>query len=81
MWFMWITVGSVFFWVLVALAAALSLGSFFSLSNFFGTAVYPVTRVMSSIMSGTVSRRRIYQTLWRCLTAGRAGIGIRYFLL
>lgn len=46
---------SVFFWVLVALAAALSLGSFFSLSAIFGTAVYPVTRVMTSIMSGTVT--------------------------
>jgi len=46
---------SVFFWVLVALAGALSLGSFFSLGQFFGTPIYPVTRMMISVMSGTVT--------------------------
>ena len=46
---------SVFFWVLVALAAALSLGSFFSLSSIFGTAIYPVTRAMTNIMGGSVT--------------------------
>ena len=35
---------SVFFWVLLALAVALSLGNFFSLSQIYGTTVYPVTR-------------------------------------
>lgn len=46
---------SVFFWVLVALAGALSLGSFVSLGSFFGTEIYPVTRMMTSVMSGTVT--------------------------
>jgi len=48
-------VKSVFFWVLAALAAALSMGSFFSLGGIFGTPVYPVTRIMIQIMSGTVT--------------------------
>ena len=46
---------SVFFWVLVALAAALSLGNFFSLSQFYGTTVYPVTRSMIQVLSGSVT--------------------------
>lgn len=46
---------SVFFWVLVALAGALSLGSFLSLGAFFGTEIYPVTRMMVQVMSGTVT--------------------------
>jgi ABC-2 type transport system permease protein len=46
---------SVFFWVLVALAVAISLGSFFGLSNLFGTSVYPVTRVLSGLLQGTVT--------------------------
>jgi ABC-2 type transport system permease protein len=46
---------SVFFWVLVALAGALSLGSFVNLGSFFGTEIYPVTRMMIQIMSGTVT--------------------------
>jgi ABC-type transport system involved in multi-copper enzyme maturation permease subunit len=46
---------SVFFWVLVALAGALSLGNFFGSGAFFGTEVYPVTRVLISIMSGSVT--------------------------
>jgi ABC-type transport system involved in multi-copper enzyme maturation permease subunit len=46
---------SVFFWVLVALAGALSLGSFVSLGSFFGTEIYPVTRMMIQVMSGTVT--------------------------
>jgi len=46
---------SVFFWVLVALAAALSLGNFFSLSQTYGTAVYPVTRSLIQMLSGSVT--------------------------
>ncbi len=46
---------SVFFWVLVALAGALSLGSFVNLGAFFGTEIYPVTRMMIQVMSGTVT--------------------------
>jgi len=46
---------SVFFWVLVALAAALSLGNFLSLSQIYGTTVYPVTRSMIEMMSGSVT--------------------------
>ena len=46
---------SVFFWVLVALAGALSLGSFVNLGSIFGTEVYPVTRMLTNIMSGTVT--------------------------
>jgi hypothetical protein len=48
-------VKSVFFWVLAALAAALSIGSFFQLDGIFGTPVYPVTRIMIQVMSGTVT--------------------------
>jgi len=48
-------VRSVFFWVLVALAGALSLGSFVNLGAIFGTEIYPVTRMMTSIMSGSVT--------------------------
>ncbi|MGI9262928.1 MAG: ABC transporter permease/M1 family aminopeptidase, partial [Woeseiaceae bacterium] len=46
---------SVFFWVLVALAGALSLGSFVSLGSFFGTEVYPVTRMMIQVLNGSVT--------------------------
>ena len=46
---------SVFFWVLVALAAALSLGNFFSLSQIYGTTVYPVTRSLIQVLSGSVT--------------------------
>jgi hypothetical protein len=46
---------SVFFWVLVALAVAISLGNFFALNQIYGTEVYPVTRAMINIMSGTVT--------------------------
>ncbi|MEJ2604607.1 MAG: M1 family aminopeptidase [Gammaproteobacteria bacterium] len=46
---------SVFFWVLLALAAALSLGNFFSLSAIYGTDVYPVTRSMIQALSGSVT--------------------------
>jgi hypothetical protein len=45
----------VFFWVLLALAAALSLGNFFALSEFYGTPVYPVTRSMILALSGSVT--------------------------
>ncbi|MFT7653786.1 MAG: ABC-2 type transport system permease protein [Candidatus Azotimanducaceae bacterium] len=48
-------VRSVFFWVLVALAAANSIGSFVGLSAVFGTSVYPVTRVLMGLMGGTVT--------------------------
>jgi len=46
---------SVFFWVLVALAVAISLGNFFALSQIYGTEVYPVTRSMIQVLSGTVT--------------------------
>jgi len=46
---------SVFFWVLVALAAAMSLGNFFALSAIYGTEVYPVTRSLIQLMSGTAT--------------------------
>jgi hypothetical protein len=46
---------SVFFWVLVALAVAISLGNFFALNQIYGTEVYPVTRAMINIMSGAVT--------------------------
>ncbi|MBT5220037.1 MAG: hypothetical protein HOI35_14335 [Woeseia sp.] len=46
---------SMFFWVLIALAAALSLGNFFSLGQFFGTPIYPVTRMMINVLSGAVT--------------------------
>jgi ABC-type transport system involved in multi-copper enzyme maturation permease subunit len=46
---------SVFFWVLLALAAALSVGNFFALSQIYGTTVYPVTRSMIQILSGSVT--------------------------
>ena len=46
---------SVFFWVLVAFAAALMIGNFFALSQIFGTTVYPVTSSLLQIMSGTVT--------------------------
>jgi ABC-type transport system involved in multi-copper enzyme maturation permease subunit len=46
---------SVFFWVLVALAAALSVGNFFSLSQIYGTTVYPVTRSLIQVLSGSVT--------------------------
>jgi hypothetical protein len=46
---------SVFFWVLLALAAALSLGNFFSLSQIYGTPVYPVTRALIQVLSGSVT--------------------------
>ena len=46
---------SVFFWVLVALAGALSFGNFVSLGAFFGTEIYPVTRMMINVMSGSVT--------------------------
>jgi ABC-type transport system involved in multi-copper enzyme maturation permease subunit len=46
---------SVFFWVLLGLAAALSLGNFFSLSQIYGTTVYPVTRSLIQILSGSVT--------------------------
>ena len=46
---------SIFFWVLVALAGALSLGSFVNLGGFFGTEIYPVTRMMIQVLSGTVT--------------------------
>lgn len=46
---------SVFFWVLVALAVANSVGSFFGLSAIFGTELYPVTRVLTNLMRGTVT--------------------------
>jgi ABC-type transport system involved in multi-copper enzyme maturation permease subunit len=46
---------SVVFWVLVALAAAVSLGNFFSLSQIYGTTVYPVTRSMIQVLSGSVT--------------------------
>ena len=46
---------SVFFWVLLAFAAALSLGNFYSLSQIYGTAVYPVTRSMIQMLSGSVT--------------------------
>jgi ABC-type transport system involved in multi-copper enzyme maturation permease subunit len=46
---------SVFFWVLLALAAALSLGNFFSLSQIYGTTVYPVTRSLIEVLSGSVT--------------------------
>ena len=46
---------SVFFWVLVALAVANSMGSFFGLASAYGTEVYPVTRVLISLMRGTAT--------------------------
>ncbi len=46
---------SVFFWVLLALAAALSVGNFFALSQIYGTTVYPVTRALILILSGSVT--------------------------
>ena len=46
---------SVFFWVLLALAAALSVGNFFALSQIYGTTVYPVTRSLIQILSGSVT--------------------------
>ncbi len=46
---------SVFFWVLLALAAALSVGNFFSLADLYGTAVYPVTRSLIQVLSGSVT--------------------------
>jgi ABC-type transport system involved in multi-copper enzyme maturation permease subunit len=46
---------SVFFWVLLALAAALSLGNFFGASQIFGTSVYPVTRTLIQVLSGSVT--------------------------
>ena len=46
---------SVFFWVLLGLAAALSLGNFFSLSQIYGTTVYPVTRSLIQVLSGSVT--------------------------
>jgi hypothetical protein len=46
---------SVFFWVLVALAVANSVGSFFGLVSAYGTEVYPVTRVLINLMSGTAT--------------------------
>jgi hypothetical protein len=46
---------SVFFWVLVALAVANAMGSFFGLSAIFGTELYPVTRVLTNLMRGTVT--------------------------
>lgn len=48
-------VRSVFFWILIALAIANSLGSFFGLSAIFGTELYPVTRVLMGMMRGTVT--------------------------
>ncbi len=48
-------VKGVFFWVLVAFAAALMIGNFFALSQIYGTTVYPVTRALLQIMSGTVT--------------------------
>jgi ABC-type transport system involved in multi-copper enzyme maturation permease subunit len=48
-------VRSVFFWVLVALAGALMMGNFFALEQIYGTRVYPVTRSLLQIMSGTVT--------------------------
>ena len=46
---------SVFFWVLVTLAVANSIGSFFGLDSAYGTEVYPVTRVLINLMSGTAT--------------------------
>ncbi len=46
---------SVFFWVLLALAAALAIGNFFSLSQIYGTPVYPVTRTLIQVLSGSVT--------------------------
>jgi ABC-type transport system involved in multi-copper enzyme maturation permease subunit len=46
---------SVLFWVLVVLAGAITLGSFVNLGAFFGTEIYPVTRMMINIMNGTVT--------------------------
>jgi ABC-type transport system involved in multi-copper enzyme maturation permease subunit len=46
---------SVFFWVLLALAAALSIGNFFAISQIYGTTVYPVTRSLIQVLSGSVT--------------------------
>ncbi len=48
-------VRSAFFWILLALAIANSMGSFFGLSAIFGTELYPVTRVLINMMRGTVT--------------------------
>ena len=49
----WSVLRGVPFLILVALAVALTLANFLNLGQFFGTPVYPVTRVMTSLMSGT----------------------------
>lgn len=46
---------SVFFWVLVALAVANAIGSFFGLASIYGAEVYPVTRVLINLMRGTAT--------------------------
>ncbi len=46
---------SVFVWVLLALAAALSIGNFFAVSQIYGTTVYPVTRSLIQVLSGSVT--------------------------
>ncbi len=49
----WSVVRSVPFLILVVLAIALALGGFLNLQQIAGTGVWPVTRIMTNIMSGT----------------------------
>lgn len=49
----WSVLRSVPFMLLVVLAVALALGSFLNLDQIAGTGVWPVTRIMTRIMSGT----------------------------
>ena len=49
----WSVVRSVPFLVLVVLSIVLATGSFISLDQILGTSVWPVTRVLTNIMSGT----------------------------
>ncbi|MGI9264875.1 MAG: ABC transporter permease, partial [Gammaproteobacteria bacterium] len=49
----WSVVRSVPFLVLVVLSIVMATGSFISLDQILGTSVWPVTRVMTNIMSGT----------------------------
>lgn len=72
---------SVPFMILVALAVALALGSFLSLDQIFGTGVWPVTRVMTNVMSGTFTLSMIIiivyygaELVWQDQQVGYSGI-------
>ena len=77
----WSVLRSVPFLVLVALAVAISLANLQNLDQIFGTGVWPVTRVMTTVMSGTFTLSMIIiiiyygaELVWQEQQVGFSGI-------